>query len=106
MATEVEVAFEVGRPARKAPVVPAPRQPAQIARTLALAHALEERLKAGEFRDYADIGRRSGSQGRGSPRSWTCCCLRRTFRRRSCSWRRAPGSGASTASIYGQLRQQ
>lgn len=36
------------------------RYPARIARQLALAHALQRRVDAGEFRDYADMARALG----------------------------------------------
>ena len=35
-------------------------RPARVARVLALAHDLEARVQAGEFRDYADIARHHG----------------------------------------------
>jgi len=35
-------------------------RPARVARVLALAHDLEARVQAGEFRDYADVARHHG----------------------------------------------
>ncbi len=35
-------------------------EPARVARLLALAHDLEARVEAGEYRDYADIARQHG----------------------------------------------
>ena len=35
-------------------------RPARVARVLALAHNLEARVQAGEFRDYADVARHHG----------------------------------------------
>lgn len=36
------------------------RHPARVARLLALAHDIEGRIEAGEFRDYADVARAHG----------------------------------------------
>lgn len=35
-------------------------RPARVARVLALAHDIEARVQAGEFRDYADVARQHG----------------------------------------------
>jgi hypothetical protein len=57
--TEVRVAFEA-RSAKRAPCGEPRRYPARIARALALAHDLQRRLDAGEFRDFADMARALG----------------------------------------------
>lgn len=62
--TEVAVPFEPrvrarAREAAEAAVAPR-RYPARIARQLALAHALQRRIDAGEFADYAAMARALG----------------------------------------------
>ena len=48
------------RSQREAAVVAAPRYPARVARQLALAHALDRRVRSGEFGDYAAMARALG----------------------------------------------
>ncbi len=58
--SEVQVPFEFGRRRQQAEPQPPKSYPAQIARTLALAHALQKRVDSGEFADYADMARALG----------------------------------------------
>jgi hypothetical protein len=54
------VAFDTKSRKRVAAARPPRRYPARIARELALAHALQRRLDAGVFADYADMARAPG----------------------------------------------
>jgi hypothetical protein len=54
------VAFDTRSRKRAAAARPPRRYPARIARQLALAHALQRRVDAGEFADYADMARALG----------------------------------------------
>jgi hypothetical protein len=63
--TEIAVAFEPkvrarARRAAEAAAKPPRCYPARIARQLALAHALQRRVDAGEFADYATMARALG----------------------------------------------
>lgn len=63
--TDFQIAFEPRRRAERrrhqeAAAAPARRYPARIARSLALAHALQRRVDAGEFSDYAAAARALG----------------------------------------------
>ena len=60
MATEFAIAFDLSRQVKPKEAQPKPRYPARIARLLALAHALDARLQAGEFKDYAEMARALG----------------------------------------------
>jgi hypothetical protein len=60
--TEIAVAFQPTsriRAAQKA-YVKFSRQPARVARQLALAHALQQRIDSGEFRNQAEMARALG----------------------------------------------
>ena len=62
---EIAVAFEPkvrarARRAAEAAAQPLRRYPARVARLLALAHALQRRVDAGEFADYASMSRALG----------------------------------------------
>lgn len=54
------VAFGTKSRKRAAAARAARRYPARVARQLALAHALQRRVDAGEFADYADMARSLG----------------------------------------------
>ncbi|MHB1843264.1 MAG: hypothetical protein ACYCWW_00335 [Deltaproteobacteria bacterium] len=63
--TEITIAFEPRAHARarrvaEAAARPPRRYPARVARQLALAHALQRRVDAGEFADYASMARALG----------------------------------------------
>jgi hypothetical protein len=58
--TEDLVAFGTKARKRAAAARAGRRYPARIARQLALAHALQRRVDAGEFADYADMARALG----------------------------------------------
>jgi ParB-like chromosome segregation protein Spo0J len=60
--TEVTVGFATRTKRTRAlqQKAPEPPYPARVARELALAHALQARLDAGEFRDHADMARALG----------------------------------------------
>lgn len=73
------------------------RYPARIARQLALAHALQRRVEAGEFADYADMARALGFT---RARITQISCSPRTSKRRSSTsrWPQGPSPSASAPS--------
>ena len=60
--TEVAVAFQPARRVRavRQAETRVSRQPARVARQLALAHALQQRIDSGEFRNQAELARALG----------------------------------------------
>ena len=59
--SELLIAFEPDTRAAARERAARPKlQPARVARTLALAHALQRRVDCGEFEDYADMARAFG----------------------------------------------
>lgn len=59
MKPHVKVKVQFGRPARPTPS-PEPERVPRVARLLALAHHIDEKIRAGEIADLADAARRAG----------------------------------------------